>query len=283
VTDNAVVEDYSHDGAASPDAEGPESPATPKQRRDRSSIRFPYSSLTDVVQVAETIHHDHGGRCTPDALAASLDQTASSGAFRIKVSTAQLVGAVDLHRGVLTLTELGRRLADEETRPQAMVQAFRNVELYEKIFNKYLGGRLPRDAGLEADMVAMGVAPKQANRARQAFQRSAEVAGFFWQGRDRLVLPPSGQPGTLTAMSTTKSSGRGTLGEPVTQGPGGLQGRHALIVGLVEEIPSEDASFPQEKREDWLKLAAKIFDILWGKAESGLTATGEESGSAEEK
>jgi hypothetical protein len=93
VTDNAVVEDYSHDAAGSPDVEAPESPAVPKQQRDRSSIRFPYSSLTDVVQVAETIHHDHGGRCTPDALAASLDQTASSGAFRIKVSTAQLVGA----------------------------------------------------------------------------------------------------------------------------------------------------------------------------------------------
>jgi hypothetical protein len=278
VTDNAVVEDYSPNGTASPDAEVPGNPATPKQHRDRSSIRFPYSSLTDVIQVADKIHHDHGGRCTPDALAASLDQTASSGAFRIKVSTAQLVGAVDLHRGMLTLTELGRRLADEETRPQAMVQAFRNVELYEKIFHKYQGGRLPRDAGLEADMVDMGVAPKQASRARQAFQRSAEVAGFFWQGRDRLVLPPSGQPGTLTAMSTTESSGRATIG-----GPGSLQGRHALIVGLVEEIPAEDASFPREKREDWLKLAAKIFDILWGKAESGPTATSEESTSVEEK
>jgi hypothetical protein len=184
---------------------------------------------------------------------------------------------------MLTLTELGRRLADEETRPQAMVQAFRNIELYEKIFNKYLGGRLPRDAGLEADMVAMGVAPKQASRARQAFQRSAEAAGFFWQGRDRLVLPPSGQAGTLTAMGTTKSSGRATLGEPISQAPGSLQGRHALIVGLVEEIPPEDASFPQEKREDWLKLAAKIFDILWGKAESGPTATSGESGSVDEK
>jgi hypothetical protein len=277
MTDSTVAEAYSPDGNADAEGEATEHPAGPKQQRDRSTIRFPYSSLTDVVQVAEIIHHDHGGRCNPDQLAASLDQTASSGAFRIKVSTAQLVRAIDLHRGVLSLTELGYRLADEETRPQAMVTAFRNVELYEKIYSKYQGGRLPRDAGLEADMVAMGVAPKQANRARQAFQRSAEVAGFFWQGRDRLVLPPSGQTGTLTAMGTTKSSGSATLGEPA-----GLHGRHPLIVGLVRELPSEDENFPDKKREDWLKLAATIFDLLWGKDDSKASAS-EESDSREEQ
>jgi hypothetical protein len=263
MTDSAVTEDYSQDGAGGQEDKDAESPAAPKQQRDRSTIRFPYSSLTDVVQVAETIHHHHhGGRCTPDQLAASLDQTASSGAFRIKVSTAQLVRAVDLHRGELSLTELGYRLADEETRPQGMVEAFRNVELYEKIYSKYQGGRLPRDAGLEADMVAMGVAPKQANRARQAFQRSAEVAGFFLQGRDRLVLPPSGQAGTLAGMPTTK---RSTAQGPAAQEPD-VRGRHPLIIGLFRELPAEDADFPAEKRQVWLGTAAAIFNLVWGKA-----------------
>jgi hypothetical protein len=282
MTDSTVTEDYSQDGAVGEAGEAAESSAGPKLHRDRSTIRFPYSSLTDVVQVAETIHHDHGGRCGPDQLAASLDQTVSSGAFRIKVSTAQLVRAIEVHRGVLTLTELGRRLADEETRPQALIEAFLNVELYERIYSKYQGGRLPRDAGLEADMVALGVAPKQASRARQAFQRSAEAAGFFWQGRDRLVLPSSGQAGTLAAMSTTRSSSRATLGEPATREPEGLRGRHPLIVGLVRELPSEDDSFPENKREDWLKLAATIFDLLWGKDDSKASASEESDPSEEE-
>lgn len=268
MTDSAVDDGLA---AAEDDRDGPSGDAaSAKRQRDRSTIRFPYSSLTDVVQVAETIHHDHGGRCTPDQLAASLDQTASSGAFRIKVSTAQLVGAMEAHRGQLTLTELGRRLADEETRPQALIEAFLNVELYERIHVKYQGGRLPRDAGLESDMVAMGVAPKQAGRARQAFQRSAEVAGFFWQGRDRLVLPPSGQAGTLAAMSATRSSS--TVQEPAPPEPDSLQGRHPLIVGLVRELPPEDENFSDEKRQDWLKAADMIFNLVWGKAEPNVPA-----------
>jgi hypothetical protein len=35
----------------------------------------------------------------------------------------------------------------------------------------------------------MGVAPKQKGKARQAFQRSANSAGYFWSGPNRLVRP----------------------------------------------------------------------------------------------
>jgi hypothetical protein len=271
VTDNAVSEDYNQ-GVTGDDT-------TPKQQRDRSTIRFPYSSLSDVVQVAEVVHHDYGGRCSPDQLAAALNQTTSSGSFRIKVSTTQLVGAAEVHRGVLTLTELGRRIADEETRPQALIEAFLNVELYERIYGKYQGGRLPRDAGLESDMVAFGVAPKQASRARQAFQRSADAAGFFWQGRDRLVLPSTAQAGTLGTMTTPDS----TVPARTVRESESLRGRHPLIIGLVKELPPEEESFPDKRREDWLKLAATIFDLLWGKTDSETAATSEESDLSEDK
>src|SRR5215207_1326197 len=124
MTDSAVTDDYSPD-ATEEDRDGAaEDDASPKRQRDRSTVRFPYSGLPDVVQVAEVIFHHFGGRCSPDQLAAALRQTTSSGAFRIKVSTAQLVGAIEVHRGVLSLTDLGRRLADEETRPPALVEAF---------------------------------------------------------------------------------------------------------------------------------------------------------------
>jgi hypothetical protein len=38
-------------------------------------------------------------------------------------------------------------------------------------------------------MVALGVAEKTKDRARQLFERSAEHAGFFAHGRNRLVMP----------------------------------------------------------------------------------------------
>jgi hypothetical protein len=258
---------------------------TPRQQRTRSTIKFPYSDLGDVVEVVDAIYHQYGGRCSPDQLAAALNQTTTSGAFRIKISTAQMVGAIENHRGVLTLTDLGRRLADEETRPQALIEAFLNVELYKRIFGKYQGGRLPRDTGLEADMVAIGVAPKQASKARQAFQRSAEVAGFFWQGRDRLVAPVSGQAVTLPSMTPPDSVAtdeQARAGEEVDD----LRGRHALIVGLVRALPPEDEKFPGDKRKDWLQAATVIFNLVYGKAESEITADrepakGQEGESAE--
>jgi len=47
-----------------------------------------------------------------------------------------------------------------------------------------------------------------------------------------------------------------------------LRGRHPLIVGLIRALPSEGADFPEERRQDWLKAAGLIFDMLWGKVDS---------------
>jgi hypothetical protein len=38
----------------------------------------------------------------------------------------------------------------------------------------------------------LGVAKKQTDKARQTFQRSAQQAGFFAYGQDRLVMPAVG-------------------------------------------------------------------------------------------
>ena len=48
---------------------------------------------------------------------------------------------------------------------------------------------LPPAAALEREMGQLGVASKQTGKARQAFERSAEQAGFFAHGADRLVMP----------------------------------------------------------------------------------------------
>ncbi len=39
-----------------------------------STIRFPYGSLGDAIEVAETVHNQHGGSCTMDQLAASFNR-----------------------------------------------------------------------------------------------------------------------------------------------------------------------------------------------------------------
>jgi hypothetical protein len=44
-------------------------------------------------------------------------------------------------------------------------------------------------ASLEREIVELGVAEKQKDKARQVFERSADQAGFFEHGPNRLVMP----------------------------------------------------------------------------------------------
>jgi len=124
-------------------------------------------------------------------VAAALGSTLKSGAFRIKLATARTFAVLEVGRGKVELSPLGRRIIDPQTRDAARTEAFLAVPLFQAIFSHYQGALLPAEAGLENKMADLGVSPKQVAKARQAFQRSAELAGFFRSGRDRLVRPPS--------------------------------------------------------------------------------------------
>lgn len=158
------------------------------RRNIRSTIAFPYSGLGDAEQVAEALH-ERGDSASLDQVAAQLNQTVTSGAFRTKIATARIFGAIEVRRGEVRLTALGRRLVDPEKVREARVEAFKHVPLFKQIYEEYKGHQLPSAAGIEAQMEKLGVSPKQTDRARQALQKSAERAGFFESGKDRLVEP----------------------------------------------------------------------------------------------
>lgn len=237
----------------------------------RSSIAFPYSDLGDARRIAEVVHGEYGGQCTIDQLAASLGQSMRSGSFRTKVSTVQMFGIVDNDRGRLNLTERGRRVVDATTRNSALAEAFLAVELYRLIFDRHQGGVLPRDPGLEAEMVDLGVAPKQAERARQAFQRSADIAGFFRLGRERLVAPPQAAAADSMSTMATQTVSPATSERPRVPRVADL---HPLLAGLMQELPSQGQSFPCDKRGDWLNAAQVIFRLVYGKDDGGDSGAG---------
>lgn len=159
-------------------------------RRERSTIAFPYGDLEAAIEVARAIYSRAGfGDCDFDEIAAELGQTVS-GAFRAKAATARTFGVVDkTARSAFKLSDLGRRLFDPETEAEARVSAFLAVPLYNEIFAIYRGRTLPSPRALEKEMERLGVSPKQTDKARQAFERSARQAGFFDSGDDRLVKP----------------------------------------------------------------------------------------------
>ncbi len=229
--------------------------------RQRSTIGFPYMDLNDAMEVARAIHENVGqGDCSEDQLAAWLRVSSKSSSFRAKLSTARMFGLIEGSNPNIGLTSLGRQIVDPNQVRAARVQAFLNVPLYRAVFEKYQGGVLPPAAAFERDIVGIGVAEKQKSKARQVFERSANQAGYFEHGKDRLV-----QPGIV------EDTGEARPPSPDT-GEGGGGGAnppdlHPFVQGLIEQLPKPNSEWPVDEQVKWLQTAASIFGLMY-KSES---------------
>lgn len=230
-----------------------------EQRRERSTIQFPYGDLEDAEEIASAIHKNAGDKCTVEQLAAYVRQSATSGTFRLRLSTASTFGLTENQRGEVALTELGRRILDPAQQKRARVDAFMRVPLYKAIYDKYNGYMLPPPKALERETANLGVSPKQTNKARQAFERSAQRAGFFTQGIDRLVLPPG-----LDALSETEEiEDQEKEHKRFGGGGGGGDGLDPFIQGLLKRLPQADTEWPMRDRAEWLQAAEQVFKLIY--------------------
>jgi hypothetical protein len=235
-------------------------------KREQSTIGFPYHDLDASGEVAHAVYNRSGlGPCDLDELAAEMGQVIS-GAFRVKVSAAKSFDLVDKDgRSSVKLTELGRRIVTGEALKAAKVEAFLKVPLYAAVYEQYKGQKLPPMKAMEREMVALGVSPKVADRARQAFERSARQAGFFDAGDDRLVRPKleSGdtQPVDLASVEAPRQERPRQQSTARSDSASGKD--HPLIQGLLITLPEPGAQWAKTGREAWLKMAESIFDMIY--------------------
>lgn len=225
-------------------------------KRGRSTIVFPYFALAEAAEVARVVHSTYGGRCEVDQLAGTLKQKASSGAFRLKLSATRIFGLVTVSSQTVSATDLGSAVADERTAASALAEAFLRVPLYSALHERFRNRTLPNDKGLEAAILDLGVAPKQVTAARQALQRSAETAGFFAHGRDRLIMPAVGR------LTPEQDRGREGAADDDDTGKNGDERcrtdnhpimKDPLIIGLLEKLPDPaTGDFPEPARQLWL-------------------------------
>ena len=231
--------------------------------RQRSTVAFPYMDLLASAELAEAIFRNvAGGDCDDDQLAAWSNQSSKSSTFRVQVYAARTFGLLTGEASRHKLTDLGMAIVDPQQTREAKVRAFQNVPLYAALFEKFKGGVLPPTAALEREIIAIGVAPKQKERARQVFERSADQAGFYAHGRDRLV-----QPGI-------SSSGHAPSSPANMEKPGGGQGGgdgggslDPLIAALIQKLPKHaDPSkpWPANDRVTWLQMTAMAFQMAYG-------------------
>jgi hypothetical protein len=210
--------------------------------------------LDDGMEVTRAVHAHHG-LATFDQLAKALEhETVESGAFRTKLTTARVFGFVDIEGERVSLTDIGNEAVRPETEGRAKAQAFLRVPLYQAIYEKYKGRLLPGNTVLEADMEALGVAPKQKGRARQGFQRSAEQAKL---GKDRLVLPAG-----VSLDSKTSNGEKGRKVDTVIHAEPSAELSPALLA-LFDMLPAPGSEWSAEKREEWMRFAAAMFNRLY--------------------
>lgn len=158
----------------------------------------------------------------------------------------------------IRLTNLGRDIVDHKQTARAKVDAFLHVPLCREIYRDHAGGLLPNNIGLERYIRDLGVASKQVDKARQAFQRSAQEAGFFKEGNNKLVRPAVG--GNRVDESPPPEKPR--------QGAGGPDEPrlHPFIKGRVETLRSPGEPWPEDGQEQWLTAAKAIFKLIYPSA-----------------
>lgn len=237
------------------------------ESRERSTIGFPYLDLDDAVEVAKAVHTVGGSTCQWDQLAAHLQLAATGGGFRMRVLTAKMFGLLNYDRGTVTLSPLGTRVADPQQEAGARAEAFLTIPLYRALYDQYKNVTLPPTSGLETAIGNLGVAPKQKDKARQVFQRSAKQAGFFAFGADRLVMPSirasaGAAPAPVPEAEPEPERKRKREEEEAPR-------RHPLIEGLLKELPEPQSEWTTEDRKKWLEMASTIFNVIYRDSEEG--------------
>ena len=230
-------------------------------KRESSGILFPYRDLETAISVAQGMLKAGGVALTNDQLAGALNLASGTGHFVLKIATARIFGLVINQGGKYELTTLGFSIVDNDEKRQrvARAEAFLNVPLYKRTYEEFRGKQLPpRPHGLEQAFVKFGVSPKQKSNARLAFDKSAQQAGFFSAGDDRLIEP------ITTSVSQTEAAPGSVHAASAHLGRRSLQGAyHPFIQGLLDTLPEPNTNWAIEGRTKWLQAAAHNFDLIY--------------------
>jgi hypothetical protein len=246
--------------------------------KTQSTIGFPYRDLETAISVVQTMMGAGGVALKTDQLAGVMGLQQGSGNFIVRTLTARMFGLMTYSGGMYELTDLGFNIVDKnETRQrQARAAAFLTVPLFKRAYEEFKGRPLPpRPLGLEQAFVRFGVTVKAKEAARQVFDKSAQQAGFFAAGPDRLIEPIISGGGGLPPRQPVDDGGNGNNPTPPqsipSDGPD-VSGFHPFVQGLLDTLPEPNTNWAIEGRAKWLQAAANIFDLIY-KGSGDITIT----------
>lgn len=237
---------------------------TEKSGREVSSIQFPYLDLEDAISVARAMWKSGGQSYAKDQLAGTMGQSPISGNFVMKTQAARLFGLVDFSQSKFMLTQLGYEIVDTDPSRVAAAKAaaFLKVPLYARAYEAFRGKPLPPRGGLEQCFVDFGVSFKQKDKARQAFERSAEQAGYFATGRERLVPPIVAPSPPLGGNDAPAPMDQPQNQSTQRSASGSALALDELILGLLKRLPPSGEKWDLDKRVRWLRtLNANLEEV----------------------
>ena len=250
-------------------------------KRTRSGTASPYFDLDTSIKVAETIHGVGGGRCSSDQLAHWLNyKSTRSGTYLTRIAAARQFGLIESNGDRHSVTERGMRVVapvmDTDV-TQAKIDAFMDVELFSKVYQRFRGSTLPSDAGLRNLFASpdFAILPDRIDAATRVLTNSAEQAGFLVTSGDskRLIMPSLGgaatnssqaideeKPATPSQPEKPKASSH-----PSVDHTGGV---HSAIVGLLRELPPPGTPWPNAKKQRFLTAFQSTIDFIYPEDET---------------
>jgi hypothetical protein len=266
-SEEAVTEQPVETGTAEQQAAPEDKNSTTAKERAKSTIQFPYGDLDVAVAAAKKIFAGKGQQQADMAQIVALlgHDTSDSGAFRFKLSTARTFGLIDADSKQGRLTEIGIRIVDPEFEALAKVQAFLAVPLFKVMYERYKNRILPLDKVIEGEMIALGVAPKQGERARQVFQKSAELAGLFTYGKGKLILP-GGVSEAMLGSDTGQNGHRQLTAPPIVEPHQASAADNGCIRMMIKTLPPPGSVVTEEAREIYVRAFNAALDEIYQKS-----------------
>lgn len=238
--------------------------------RGKPGTPFPYYDLAEALKIVRIIHTKCGGSCSVDQIAGELDQTAGSGAFRLRLSAVVQFGLIRRGEGRIVLTDLGEQALSDEESPIVRLEAFFSIGLYKRVYEAYQGKILPSAKGLESKLKELGVVEGQVERARQVLLKSAEVAGLFGYGKDRLVKPTL-SVGRVAREVSVGSEELSDSGAPQVARNDRATTLHPAIAGMLDELPAKGTGWSIEGLDEWVDALKSVLRVVYKVRSNGRT------------
>jgi hypothetical protein len=128
----------------------PTGEAGSQQRQGRTPRGFvpPALRLSEAVALAQKVNEMAAGSASYDSFSQITGNTKTSSTFSRKVSALRLYGIIEDRDNIVSLSELGNRIAtprDESDDLLAIKEAMLRVEILNKIYERHRGRILPED------------------------------------------------------------------------------------------------------------------------------------------